>query len=74
MGTIIGQTLKLLRVSKDIPQHELAHALGITANYLSLLEHGHREPSLTLLRKFQAHLKVPLGTYLWLALGDAPSE
>lgn len=69
---VIGQTLRLLRVQAQVSQKDLAQALGITAQYLSLIEHGHREPSLAYLRRFQAYLKIPLGVYLWLALGNDP--
>jgi transcriptional regulator with XRE-family HTH domain len=70
----IGQTLKLLRVAADLKQTELAKDLGVTANYLSLVEKGHREPSLTFLKKFAKQLNVPLGYFLWLALADDKSE
>ena len=70
----IGQTLRLLRVRADLKQAELAKDLDVTANYLSLVEKGHREPSLTFLKKFAKRLNVPLGYFLWLALADEESE
>lgn len=70
----IGQTLKLLRIRADLSQQDLAARLGVTANYLSLVEHGHREPNIRFLRTFQATLHVPLGLYLWLALDQARSD
>ena len=73
----IGQTLKLLRVAADLKQTELAKDLGVTANYLSLVENGRREPSLTFLQKFANRLDVPLKHFLWLALeeeGASPEE
>jgi transcriptional regulator with XRE-family HTH domain len=66
----IGQTLKLLRIRADLQQKDLAAALGVTANYVSLVENGHRDPSLPFLRRFATQLNVPLGYYLWLALDD----
>ena len=66
----IGHTLKLIRVAADRKHLDLARALGVTANYLSLVEHGHRDPSLKFLKQFAQELKVPLRDYLWLALGE----
>jgi transcriptional regulator with XRE-family HTH domain len=59
----LGHLLKLIRVSQNIPQHVLADALGVTPNYLSLIEHDKRDPSLRFLRRFRDHLQVPLGAW-----------
>lgn len=67
----IGSTLKLLRVASNIKQASLAEDLDITANYLSQIENGKKEPSLTFLKRFSRRLDVPLGYLLWLALEDA---
>jgi transcriptional regulator with XRE-family HTH domain len=64
----IGSTLKLLRVASDLKQTSLAKDLNVTANYLSLVESGKKEPSLTFLKKFAHRLNVPLGYFLWIAL------
>ena len=69
----IGPTLKVLRVASDLRQGKLAKDLDITANYLSLVENGKKEPSLTFLKKFSKRLEVPLGYLLWLALEDENS-
>jgi transcriptional regulator with XRE-family HTH domain len=66
----IGSTLKLLRVASDLKQSSLARDLDITANYLSLVENGKKEPSLTFLKKFSQRLNIPLGYFLWIALED----
>jgi transcriptional regulator with XRE-family HTH domain len=66
----IGSTLRLLRVASDLKQSSLAKDLDITANYLSLVENGKKEPSLTLLKKFSQRLNLPLGYFLWIALED----
>ena len=70
----IGQTLKLLRTAAKLKQAALAADLGVTVNYLSLVENGHREPSLTFLKKFAKKLDVPLGYFLWLALDEQKSH
>jgi transcriptional regulator with XRE-family HTH domain len=66
----LGHALRCLRVAAEVSQKDCAHALGITANYLSLVERGHRAPSLNFLRNFGAHLRVPLRELLWIALAD----
>ncbi len=70
----IGQTLKLLRTAAGLSQIRLAERLDVTPNYLSLVENDHREPSLTLLKKVAGELDVPLGYFLWLALGETRLE
>lgn len=66
----IGSTLKLLRTASDLTQISLAKDLNVTANYLSLVENGRKEPSLTFLKKFSKTLDAPLGYLLWIALED----
>jgi len=66
----IGSTLKLLRIASDLKQSSLAKDLNVTANYLSLVENGKKEPSLTFLKKFSQRLNTPLGYFLWIALED----
>ena len=72
----IGTTLKLLRVASDLRQTSLARDLNVTANYLSLIENGKKEPSLTFLKKFSQRFDLPLGYFLWIALEDVslPAE
>ena len=64
----IGRVLKLARVAAGVSQIDFARQVGVTANYLSLIERGHREPSLTLLRAVARHLRIPLREYLWIAV------
>lgn len=40
-----GRSLKLLRISKNIPQWRLAQKIGITPAYLSAMENGRVEMS-----------------------------
>jgi transcriptional regulator with XRE-family HTH domain len=69
----IGSTLKLLRTASNLTQTSLAKDLNVTANYLSLVENGRKEPSLTFLKKVSKILDAPLGYFLWLALQDTRS-
>jgi transcriptional regulator with XRE-family HTH domain len=67
----IGSTLRLLRVASNLRQTLLAKDLDVTPNYLSLVENGKKEPSLTFLKKFSRRLDAPLGYLLWIALEDS---
>jgi transcriptional regulator with XRE-family HTH domain len=66
----------MLRVAANLKQGVLAKDLNITPNYLSLIENGKKEPSLTLLKNFSKRMGVSLGYLLWLALedGNLPEE
>ena len=70
----IGSTLKLLRTASNLTQISLAKDLNVTANYLSLIENGRKEPSLTFLKRFSKKLDAPLGYFLWLALEENRSQ
>lgn len=70
----IGQTLKVLRTAAQLKQTTLAARLGVTTNYLSLVENDHREPSLSFLKKFAGVLDIPLGYLLWVVLDDRPAD
>ncbi len=71
-----GHTLKMIRVAANLKQGALAKDLDVTPNYLSLLENGKKEPSLTFLKNFAKRMDVSLGYLLWLALeeGNLPEE
>lgn len=57
----IGKTIKVLRVAAGLKQTELARRVGVTPNYLSLVENERREPSLSFLRSVSEELDVPVG-------------
>ena len=62
----LGQTIRLIRSSAGVKQQELATRLGVSKNYISLLESGKREPSISFLRRLSGELEVPMGMFfLW---------
>ena len=61
----LGLRLKLFRVAANLKQQEVADALGLTTNYISMIERGKREPTLKYLRAFSRLVKVPLAVLLW---------
>ncbi|MCB7129531.1 MAG: helix-turn-helix transcriptional regulator [Candidatus Brocadiales bacterium] len=46
-------------------QNELAERVGVSSNYLSLIENERREPTISLLRKLAEELDVPI-TFFFL--------
>lgn len=62
MKTKIGSNIKTIRVLKNIKQKDLARELGITPNYLSMIENNSKKPSLTLMEKLAQVLEIPLVT------------
>jgi predicted transcriptional regulator/DNA-binding XRE family transcriptional regulator len=60
--TLIGRTVKRLRVERDLSQQALASRLGISASYLNLIEHDQRAVTASLLIKLGETLRVDLDT------------
>ncbi|TCD15996.1 helix-turn-helix domain-containing protein [Oricola cellulosilytica] len=57
--TPFGKRLRQIRAERGISQKEMAKAVGVSAAYLSALEHGHRGlPSWALLQRIIAYLNV----------------
>ena len=69
----IGNTIKRLRERRGISQRELAEAAGVTSNFLSLVENGHRKLSPTMLDAVAEGLGVPVEILLWDAV-DVPEQ
>jgi transcriptional regulator with XRE-family HTH domain len=57
----LGKTLKLLRVAGNISQGKLASELDVTPGYLSLVESGKRQPSLSFLEAAAERFRIPAG-------------
>lgn len=67
---MVGKTIRVLRVARDLSQGTLARALGVSPGYLSLVEKDKREPSLGFLSRVASYFKMPVG-FLLLEDGDA---
>jgi transcriptional regulator with XRE-family HTH domain len=62
----LGNAIKLIRTAKGVKQLTLAKQLGVSPNYVSLVEKDRREPSVGFLRKLAGKLGVPVGLFfLW---------
>ena len=55
-----GQRLKAIRLARKLSQEQFAELLGISVDFLSLIERGINAPSFENLDAFSAQLKVPL--------------
>lgn len=57
--TPLGEKLRQLRRQRGVTQKEMAAALGVSAAYLSALEHGHRgAPSWPMIQKIIGYFNV----------------
>ena len=66
----LGETIKLLRKRNGLNQSQLAELCDITVTYLSLIENGKKEPTLSLLKMIANSLQVPLPILLFSALTE----
>jgi transcriptional regulator with XRE-family HTH domain len=57
----VGTTVRFLRLSAGLKQSDLAARLGVSPNYISLIENNKRDPSLSFLRDLSDEFGVPLG-------------
>jgi len=60
----LGLNMQRLRREKDWSQEVLAFESGIHRTYISGLERGVRNPTITIVQKLADALKVPLGALL----------
>lgn len=64
---MLNESLKVLRAYLGKTQAELAGELGLSQSYLSEIERGDKEVTLEILRKYSAHLDIPLSSLLFFA-------
>ncbi len=62
---MIGTTLRMLREHAGYRQHELAVKVGVSSNYISLVENQRKEPSLRFLQRVASELRIPVSTFFW---------
>lgn len=68
-----GKAIRQYRTEADISQRKLAQLIRVTPTYISHLESGRAEPSITLLRKIARVLEVPEEILFWEAV-EIPSN
>ncbi|MBN1843875.1 MAG: helix-turn-helix transcriptional regulator [Deltaproteobacteria bacterium] len=69
----IGYVLKLVRTVKGMSQGEMAELLGISQNYLSLIESNKKGPSADKIKEFADALKVSEHALVFAA-SEVPTE
>jgi transcriptional regulator with XRE-family HTH domain len=69
----LGHVLKLVRTNKGFNQKEMAELLGISQNYLSLIESEKKKPSIDRISDMAKNLKVSSDALIF-ASSDVPSE
>jgi transcriptional regulator with XRE-family HTH domain len=55
-----GHRLRAIRLARKLSQEQFAELLGISVDFLSLIERGINAPSFENLDAFSAQLKMPL--------------
>ena len=58
----VGRNIKTVREAKGWSQEELAHQAQLHRTYVSGVERGVRNPTLTVLERFALALKVTVGS------------
>lgn len=64
----IGNAIKDLRKQKGLKQNDFAELCGLSQSYLSLIEKGKKEPTLSLLKQISSTLSMPLPILVFLSL------
>ena len=63
----IGHSLKLCRSAKKLSLESLAERAGLSQSYISMIESGKREPTISSIEKLAKALGVPTPIILFLA-------
>lgn len=65
-----GRAIRMARAARALSQQEVAARAGMTNSYLSLIEKGHRVPSIEKLEALAQALSVPLPVITLLAADE----
>jgi transcriptional regulator with XRE-family HTH domain len=61
----LGNAIKVVRTATGLKQRDVAAKIGVTANYMSLVEGGKREPSLAFLNRLAKTLEFRLAYFFF---------
>ena len=70
----IGHAIRFCRQQKGMTQPQLAERASLSPSYLSVLEQGKRDPSLSTLKSIAEALSVPLSVLLFVAADPSENE
>jgi len=65
-----GNRVRQLRLAAELTQEDLAHRCGLFRTYMSRIETGNANPTLTMIHALAASLRVPVAA---LFEADAPT-
>lgn len=66
----IGRSLIYISNKKGLTQRELAKRTGLSTGMHSLIEGGHRDPSMIALRKISKGLNLPIPIIFWFSMDE----
>ena len=66
----VGRIIASRRKDLNFSQGTFAAMVGITQNYLSQIENGRREPTISILKAIASHLRLPLPVVFFLAMDE----
>lgn len=66
-GNPTSEALRLIRVYNDLSQKDLAEKLNISNSYLSEIEQGKKEPSISIINKYSKFFKISPSVILFFS-------
>lgn len=64
----IGNAIKVLRQQKGFKQTDFAVECGLSQSYLSSIEKGRKEPTLSILKQIASALSIPMPVLVFFSL------
>lgn len=73
---MLHKALRLMRVFHDLSQKDLAEKLDISKSYLSEIESGKKQPTLSLLERYSQVFEVPVSSIIFFSehIGEKPNH
>ena len=63
----IGEALKLIRTINGLTQADLARELEVSNTFISELERGNRDPSISVIKKYSDFFEIPVSSIMLFA-------
>lgn len=60
----LGRAIRLLRVSREMTQRDLAKRAGVSQNHIWAMESGKKDPGVLLLQRIASAVEMPLDLFL----------
>jgi transcriptional regulator with XRE-family HTH domain len=64
---MLHEALRLIRIFHDISQTELARRIRVSKSYLSEIEKGKKQPTLSLLEQYSKEFKLPMSSIMFFS-------